>query len=120
LEVADEAFKASKDKIGEINDADVKKINLILETESPKTLIKGLEAFVGILRNARVSTPVDTELFFKDHGKLISKLKRMEPTGLRLEFIENHTKALDEVRPDFEKPWEDPKVKATLENPDLN
>ena len=44
----------------------------------------------------------------------------MESTGLRREFIENHTKALNEVRADFEKPWADPKVKPTLENPDLN
>ena len=65
----------------------VDEVNKILEAEAPVNLVTGLEALVGLLRNARKATNIDVELFFKDHAKLYNKLKRMESTGLNYKLV---------------------------------
>ncbi len=58
----------------------VKDVNKILENESPLALVKLLEMFVALLRAKAKSKPADVELFFLDHGKLVSKMSRVSTT----------------------------------------
>ena len=60
-----------------------------------------MEALVGLLRDCNQATPVDVELFFKDHKKLSNKLKRMESHGLKYDNVKKHTDELKGILDKF-------------------
>ena len=62
-------------------------INTIFEDNNPAKLSAALEVFVALLRNKTNSKPVDVELFFKDHAKLVSKMAKHETTYCSLDTI---------------------------------
>jgi hypothetical protein len=45
-------------------------INSVLDIRKPDTLVKGLEAFVGLLRNKKEVKNVDVQLYLEDFEKL--------------------------------------------------
>ena len=80
---------------------DIKTLNLLLENDSPPALVRGLEIFVALLRNKANTKPVDVELFFKDHGKLVSKMSKTETTSVNLDLAIASKKELDGLRRAF-------------------
>ena len=83
-------------KSGNIN-VIVGKVNTMLSNNSPGVLVAGLEHFVAILRNSKSASNVDVELFFLDAKKLGTKLRRMEPSGLKYENIALHKEQLASI-----------------------
>lgn len=69
----------------------------MLQNNSPGVLVAGLEHFVAILRNSKAANNVDVELFFLDAKKLGTKLRRMEPSGLKYENIAHHKEQLASI-----------------------
>lgn len=67
----------------------IKKLNKLLESESPVQLTKTLEVFVSLLRNKPNSKPVDVELFMKDRKKLVGQMGRTETTSVSEEIAQN-------------------------------
>ena len=80
----------------------VKKVNALLVNNSPGDLVVGLEHFVAILRNSRSASNVDVELFFLDHKKLTTKLRRMEPNQLKYENVKIHRDEIASIIGKFE------------------
>ena len=80
---------------------DIKQLNLLLENDSPPALVRGLEIFVALLRNKANTKPVDVELFFKDHGKLVSKMSKTETTSVDLDLAIASKQELDGLRKCF-------------------
>ena len=68
----------------------VKKLNVLLQNKSPEKLCLALEHFVALLRNSKVATNVDVELFFMDAKKLTTKLRRMDPSTLKYDNVLAH------------------------------
>jgi len=66
------------------------KANKIFENDSPVALIRGLEAFVGLLRDAPFANNVDVELYLKHHDKLQLKLANINPSTLSLKNVRAH------------------------------
>ena len=60
--------------------------------------MRGLEIFVALLRNKANTKPVDVELFFKDHAKLISKMTKIETTSVALDLVNVSKKELLAMR----------------------
>ena len=75
-----------------------KKLNQLLENDSPPALVRSLEIFVALLRNKANTKPVDVELFFKDHAKLISKMTKTETTSVDLDLVNASKKELLAMR----------------------
>ena len=73
----------------------------MLSENSPGVLVAGLEHFVAILRNSKAANNVDVELFFLDAKKLGTKLRRMEPSGLKYENIAHHKEQLASIADQF-------------------
>lgn len=69
--------------------------------DSPANLVKLTETFVALLRAKPRSKPVDVELFFADHSKLISKMARVETTQCSMELIKDSFELLNSIRADF-------------------
>lgn len=92
LERAKEIYESLADKTNKSGNMEsiVKKVNALLVNNSPGDLVVGLEHFVAILRNSRSASNVDVELFFLDHKKLTTKLRRMEPNQLKYENVQIH------------------------------
>ena len=86
-------IKGNKNNINVI----VGKVNTMLSNNSPGVLVAGLEHFVAILRNSKSASNVDVELFFLDAKKLGTKLRRMEPSGLKYENIAHHKEQLASI-----------------------
>ena len=80
---------------------DIKKLNLLLENDSPPALVRGLEIFVALLRNKANTKPVDVELFFKDHAKLVSKMSKTDTTSVALDLAINSKQELNGLRKAF-------------------
>lgn len=91
-------IKGNKQNINVI----VGNVNKTLQDNSPGTLVAGLEHFVAILRNSKTANNVDVELFFLDAKKLGTKLRRMEPSGLKYENITYHKEQLASIVDQFE------------------
>ena len=85
----------------------VQKINKILENDSPAELVAALELFVALLRNKRNTKPVDVELFFQDHGKLVAKMARTETTSCSMSLIMESLEKLQTLRTQFGAPAAD-------------
>ena len=68
----------------------VKKLNVLLQNKSPAKLCLALEHFVALLRNSKVATNVDVELFFMDAKKLTTTLRRMDPATLKYDNVLAH------------------------------
>ena len=90
-------IKGNKNNINVI----VGKVNTMLSNNSPGVLVAGLEHFVAILRNSKSASNVDVELFFLDAKKLGTKLRRMEPSGLKYENIALHKEQLASIADKF-------------------
>ena len=86
-----------------IDKRSLEEMNKILTTSSPKALVEGMEALVGILRNVNQATNIDVELFLKDPSKLLTKFKRMESHGLTYSHVEKHKKELEGVIDTFKQ-----------------
>ena len=80
---------------------DIKKLNLLLENDSPPALVRGLEIFVALLRNKANTKPVDVELFFMDHAKLVSKMSKTDTTSVALDLAINSKQELNGLRKAF-------------------
>lgn len=80
---------------------DIKKLNLLLENDSPPALVRGLEIFVALLRNKANTKPVDVELFFMDHAKLVSKMAKTDTTSVALDLAINSKQELNGLRKAF-------------------
>lgn len=97
-----EQFKAScRALIGQVSKEVVMKANKILEQDSPADFVKLVETFVALLRAKPRSKPVDVELFFADHSKLISKMARVETTQCSMELIKDSFETLNAIRQGF-------------------
>lgn len=77
-------------------------VNVVLVKSSPKDLVKGLEALVGLLRNVKKANNVDVELFFKDADKFASMLKRFESHHLKIANVRSHLEEMQAVFPKFQ------------------
>ena len=60
-----------------------------------------LEVFVALLRNNANSKPVDVELFFKDHAKLVSKMSKHDSTYCSLPLVEASFEKLNGMKAAF-------------------
>jgi len=97
-----EQFKAScRALTGQVTKEVVAKCNKILEQDSPADLVKLVETFVALLRAKPKSKPVDVELFFADHSKLVSKMARVETTQCSMELIKDSMEVLNTIRSAF-------------------
>lgn len=76
-----------RDAETQLSKESIKKINKLLENESPEPLVKVLEHFVALLRNKPNSQPVDVELFMKDHAKLLAKMLRTQTNSCSLSIV---------------------------------
>lgn len=95
-------FKAQmKTHVERVDAATIKRINKIFEDANPEALSKMLEVFVALLRNNANSKPVDVELFFKDHAKLVSKMSKHDSTYCSLPLVEASFAKLNEMRGNF-------------------
>lgn len=86
-----------------MTDKQVEKLNKILESKSPPSLIAGLEAFVSLLRNNSFTQSVDVELFFKDAEKLKRKMQRVKTTDVSLSLAVAKLEELEKLRVKFEE-----------------
>jgi predicted transcriptional regulator len=71
----------------QVSKAIIDNINKIFLNDNPAKLSKTLEVFIALLRNKQNTKPVDVELFFQDHAKLVSKMAKHETTYCNLETI---------------------------------
>ena len=71
----------------QVTKAMIDNINKIFEDENPAKLSGALEVFIALLRNKQNTKPVDVELFFADHSKLVSKMAKHETTYCSLETV---------------------------------
>lgn len=92
----------SKELINDVTEAQVKLVNVTLLKETPESLVIGLEALVGLLRDAKKANNIDVELFFEEFSKFSNKLKRMEAGGLKLANVAAHTATMREIKPKFD------------------
>ena len=58
-------------------------LNKELEEARPSDTIKGLEAFIALLRNRESANHIDVKLYFSDYEKLQFKLRTINPVKLR-------------------------------------
>jgi hypothetical protein len=65
-----------------------------LENDSPAALVSLLEMFVSLLRAKAKTKPVDVELFFKDHRKLVSKMGRVPTTQCDIDIVKAYLEKL--------------------------
>ena len=87
----------------------IKMVNKILENDSPVELCKGLEIFVGLLRNKGSTKPVDVELYFADASKLVSKMSKTKTTSIDLALAEDSLEELKKLNAAFSLEQEDAK-----------
>ena len=87
----------------------IKMVNKILENDSPVELCKGLEIFVGLLRNKGSTKPVDVELYFADASKLVSKMSKTKTTAIDLALAEDSLEELKKLNAAFSLEQEDAK-----------
>lgn len=73
----------------------LKKINEMLEETKPVKLIKGLEAFVALLRNREAATSIDVKLYLLDFEKLQFKLRTINGEKLKAIVVK---KAIDNMK----------------------
>lgn len=72
-----------------------------MENDSPQGLVELLEVFVGLLRAKPNTKPVDVELFFADHAKLVSKMNRVETTQCTMAHVDSAIEQLEAIRNQF-------------------
>lgn len=77
-------------------------INSVLDIRKPETLVTGLEAFVGLLRNKKEAKNVDVQLYLEDFEKLQFKMEYLEGSTLDLECVEIHYKSLQAIKNKFD------------------
>lgn len=78
-------------------------------TSNSAVLTGMLEEFVALLRNKAGSTNADVELFFKDHTKLVSKMRKVETTASSLPLINDIAEKMNAIRKNI-------RVEETLNN----
>lgn len=71
-------------------EADLDEINAILDVRKPETLVAGLEAFVGLLRNKLEVKNVDVQLYLENFEKLKFKMEYLDGSSLDLNVVKKH------------------------------
>lgn len=66
------------------------------------TLSKGLEHFVGLLRNKKKAKNVDVQLYLEDLDKLKFKMEYLRGEELTLEVVKLQKKSLEAIQSKFE------------------
>ena len=78
-----------------------KKLNELLQRDSPEHLVKGLEHLIGMLRDASEADAIDVELWLKDHNKFKMKLEKIDPTTLTIKNVIKHREGLYALKEHF-------------------